>query len=153
MAAVGQRATYRSRGACGVVAVLWSGFALLGVAGLTNPDQLDLGGLLLVGGLLPLSGWLGWRAARARLVVDDDSLTVHGFFRTRRIPWPQVAAVEVGDNGAWVDWACVVVRLRSGKQVKVEAVRSLAAFRDYDQTPAAGIARELEQRRTNLART
>lgn len=48
---------------------------------------------------------LAFRSTRAALILSDDAITIRGTYRTRVIPWEQVARIEQHDG--WY-WRCAV---------------------------------------------
>ncbi len=90
--------TFRSSGqtvVCTVMAVAWP--LLLGALAVSAADEPALAVSLGAGGLLGCG--LYARAARMRLDVDGEGLTVIGFVRRRFVPWADVVGVIAGYEG------------------------------------------------------
>lgn len=90
--------TFRSSGqtvVCVAMAILWP--LVLCTLSINAFDEPPLAAALGFGGILGAA--LYSRAARMRLDVDDEGLTVLGFVRTRFVPWDQVVGVVAGYEG------------------------------------------------------
>lgn len=77
------------------MAILWP--LVLCTLAISAFDEPPLAASLAFGGLLGCV--LYSRAARMRLDVDEEGLTVLGFVRTRFVPWADVVGVVAGYEG------------------------------------------------------
>lgn len=77
------------------MAVIWP--LVLCTLAISAFDEPGLAALLGASGIVGC--WLYARAAHMRLDVDDDGLTVVGFFRRRTVPWDDVVGVVAGYEG------------------------------------------------------
>jgi hypothetical protein len=84
---------------------------------------------------------LMYRTARARMVVSQTELIVHGGFRTRHVPLREVQSIMVGLGGSpAIRFYVLDVRLTSGRAVKLDEARSIA----FDKMQAAADAANIE---------
>jgi hypothetical protein len=101
----------------------WAGVSLAGLAALL------LAGLALRDVLAPV-----------RLAADHEGLTVvRGFAGTRRVPWPEVERIEVGEHGRYgLRWS--LLEIETGEDLHLFGSNELGA-------PTAEVAGELSRLR------
>jgi hypothetical protein len=90
--------TFRSSGQtviCAAMAIVWP--LVLCTLAISALDDPALAASLGAGGIFGC--WLYARAARMRLDVDEEGLTVVGFTRSRTVPWADVVGVVAGYEG------------------------------------------------------
>ena len=87
------------------------------VAGVRNGEWGAGGGLVMFG---LVSGVVGWRRFRVRLVADADEVLVFNMFRTWHIPWSMIVAFNVRPQRPW-RWRSLAVFLDDGTAITAEA--------------------------------
>jgi hypothetical protein len=120
-------ATYRSAWSNALLAGCCLLFVLIGIAMLlsSGPDGVDVGGRVLGLSLAVIFGAFAWRALRAGITVNDDGVTVHTVFRTRRVPWDAIGAFRVGGSWSVVPWQTLTIERTDGTSVTAAEFSSL----------------------------
>lgn len=91
----------------------------------TDATQLDLGGRLLGLVLVLLFGGLTLRAIRAGIALGQNGVIVRSMFRTRRLPWTEIANFAVGGSWSIVPWQTVNIERVDGTTLNAPELGSL----------------------------
>jgi len=110
----------RSMGWNAVTAGVWGVAALLCLAWAANAS--GLAARIVLAALAAGCLWMVFRTVVAGAETGPDGVIVRGFFRTRLIPWTEIAEVGPSRRGGS---SCVALRLRNGQLVQV---RGCAAY-------------------------
>jgi hypothetical protein len=80
----------------------------------------DVGELVVFGFGLMFAAWLGLRASRCGVFVEEDGLRVRNAFSTVRLEWSEIARFELSSYGA-----CTIKRVH-GSSVGMFAIQQTA---------------------------
>jgi hypothetical protein len=109
-----------------VLAGLWFVFAALATTILVEDHS---PGGLIGGGVIFAAAFCTWtRALVSHVRLSDERLTYVGYARTHRVPWTEVAAVELTalDSASSLDTVSLAVRRTNGTEVVMPAVAGFA---------------------------
>nr|WP_243715979.1 PH domain-containing protein [Actinomadura darangshiensis] len=85
------------------VAYLTAGVIMLGliVLAVVVAPQFKLFDRVLMVGFGAVVAWILHMLARCRVTADESGLTVVNAFRTRRLEWPELVDVSMGEGEPW----------------------------------------------------
>ncbi len=119
--------TYRSTLSILLISASCLAFAFIGAAMALSTDAagVDIGGRVLGLVLVCLFGSLMLRAIRSGLRLGQDGVVVRSLFRTRRLPWGEIANFAVGGSWSIVPWQTVSIERCDGTILNAPELGSL----------------------------